>query len=205
VNRKVVPAAVVFVSLILAGCGGTSDRAAHTRTPVASITPAATLELSSVSALAFKIVEAVDRRDEASLRTHLVTHMVACVAEDSGEAGPFCRDGDDLGTMTEVISVAVCQGGWAAEIDQWVTNIVATAGSPYALAELPRSQGDWPVELYGETVVVFSPAGSDVTRSVALFLADAGIVRSQVGCKRADDFLTDNNGQPLHVLWRPAP
>ncbi len=194
--------AAALASLLLTACCVGGEEGSETVTRVASHTPGASAELSSVSPLAFTIVRAVEQRDEASLRALMITHIVPCVAEDSGQAGPFCSEGEALGTLTEVISVAVCQGGWSADIDQWVANIVATAGAPHALAQLTPGRADWPSELYGETVLVFAPRGSDVTRSVAIFLDDDGIVRSQIGCKRADDFLLDNEGNRLRVFWR---
>jgi len=73
------------------------------------------------------------------------------------------------------------------------------------LAELEAPNVDWPGDVpYGEIVLVFSPSGSDVTASVALFLDTDQVVRTQVGCKRAEDFLLDRTGASLHILWRAS-
>lgn len=196
------------IALTAAACGSSSSTptpvpAQFTAAPHAAPTTSPPASLSSVSPLASRVAEAVARRDEAALRASLTTSMLPCVATDSGQAGPFCRGTDPPGTVSEAFPTAVCEGGWTTDVGSLVAAIVNTAGSPYALAVLEPPTADWPADTpYGQTVLVFSPSGSNVTAAVALFLDATSVVRTQVGCTRADAFLRDSRGQSLRILWQ---
>jgi len=206
VKTRLIAALACAPIVLAAACGDHTPTPAPTQavtalpaSPTAGLPPS----LSSVSPLSSRVAEAVARRDEAALRASLTTSMLPCFATNSGQAGPFCRGTDPIGTITEAFPTAVCEGGWTTNIESLVADIVATAGSPYALAVLEPPTADWPAGTpYGETVLVFSPSGPNVTAAVALFLDAAHIVRTQVGCTLADSFLQGSNGQSLRVLWQ---
>ena len=199
--------AIALLIPLWVACGSDGEEGSTASPPTVSATstPAAPPSLKSVSMLAGEVAELIDESDESGLRNLMAAQMLPCVAEDSGVAGPFCGSGFEVGTPVEAAFTAGCQGGWTTDVDNLAATIISTAGAPLGLAELEPRNVDWPGDVpYGETVLVFSPSGSDVTASVALFLDADQVVRTQVGCKRAEDFLLDRTGASLHILWRAS-
>ncbi|MDA0270919.1 MAG: hypothetical protein O2798_09450 [Chloroflexi bacterium] len=212
--------AVTLAALIAVGCTGTGD-ASPTASPSPPPTPATTPEPlptetpvpplppfppfpDDLSPVALQVIEAVERGDTTNLWVILQTTVRLCTDEGLGSLP--CEPDDPVGTKYEVFPTASCQGYWTNEPREVVNLIVEMAGAPYAIARIGPDP-EWAVAEdypYGSLVVVFSPRlDARMTDAVAVYLTDEGIVRTQFGCRRADQFLEPGVEEaPFEVIWR---
>jgi hypothetical protein len=165
--------------------------------------------LAEASPFAAEVAELAASGDTNGLVALAELQTVACVTNVEGAGGPpQCQAGDADGIEYEVFPAAVCQGFWTRDVAGVLDNFAA-AGPPFALAELGAPPA-WAVEIdypYGEQVLIFSPASAgDLIGAMALYLADERIVRAQIGCKRADQFLEPGvDEEAPAVVWPAEP
>lgn len=145
------------------------------------------------------------------IRSGDVDGLLALVAlqstpcSNSVSESPRCNPGDPSGTAYEVFPTAACQGFWTGDPRGVMESFVEGAGEPFALAELGSAPPLWDVP-YGQFVLVFNP--QEESRQIdarAVYLEDGRIVRAQVGCRRADQFLEPGvDEEPFRLRWMPS-
>lgn len=209
--RSAVFACVLFASI---ACGSTPPASSEsgTQPPLATeravISPAPTGtprgDRPPPPPIARRIVDLVAQHDVAGLVSSASTQERPCVV--SAEGSPKCEGSDREGTLYRVFPSASCQGFWTRNVQAVMEGVSRASAAPYAVAQLGPTP-DWAQASgipFGDHLVIFEPSsGPDRPEAVALFLKDGAIVRAQVGCRRADQFLEPGSGesQPI-VIWQ---
>lgn len=162
--------------------------------------PSATPPLSSADlpSTVRRVIEAVANADEAALIDLVQLQPRPC----SQTSSPTCRAGDPPGTVYRSFPTAVCEGYWTTNIEEVFRSFPQRVGPLYGVARM----GPHPPLFdppYGSFVVIFEPRDPGrLTAAVALYLSEEGIVRSQMGCRRADQYLQPGTGEsPFQILW----
>ena len=167
--------------------------------------PPSAVELDSTSPFSAELVQAVAVGNVDFIVDHVLTVERPCT--ESIEESPRCEPGDPAGTKYRSFHVSVCQGAWYTESfvgAPLAESVFGLAGAPFALAEMGE-QPDWPADVpYGEQVLIFSPQdGAQLIDAVAVYIEGERIVRLQLGCRRAEQFLLEGpDGRQLDVVWQ---
>jgi len=174
---------LVLVALLFAGCSSEEEQ---------------------VPEMVQRVMNMVAARDLDGLVAAASLEERPCTLDP--ERSPRCDDGDAEGTVYDVFPSAVCQGFWTRNIEANMEGVLSSAGEPFAVARL-GSAPDWTRQAmipYGEYVVVFAAlSGVDAPQAVAVYVSEDAIVRTQVGCRRADQFLEPGVGEEKpKVIWR---
>ena len=171
-------------------------------TPRATVTPNA--DRTPPPPIAQRVVDLVAQHDIAGLVLAVSTQDRPCVV--NAEGSPRCEGSDPEGTVYRVFPSASCQGFWTRNVQAVMEAVSRASAAPYAVARLGPPP-DWAQKSgipFGDYLVIFEPSsGSDRPEAVAVFLTDGSIVRTQVGCRRADQFLEPGSGEskPI-VIWQ---
>ncbi len=177
-------ALLILVTLLLAGCSSKEDE---------------------VPDVAQRVIDLVAMRDLDGLVAAASLEERPCTRDP--ERSPQCDAGDAEGTIYAVFPSAVCQGFWTADIEANMDGFLSSAGEPFAVARLGRPP-DWTRQSqipYGEYVVIFAAlSGVEAPQAVAVYVSHDEIVRTQIGCRRADQFLEPGVGEERpKVIWQP--
>jgi hypothetical protein len=192
--------AVVCLVAASVACTSSSDSTPVAPTPASATAATGEALLPSVA----DFVARVEASDVEAVAQLAELHDRAC----KPEASPPCDPGDPPGTTYPAFAAAACEGYWARDVQGLMESAVEAAGPLYAVAELgPTPQ--WAIEAgwpYGDTVVVFEgTSGRGIPRAVGFYLdtTTERLVRVQVGCRRADQFLEPGvDESPMHVIWQ---
>ncbi|MDP2326930.1 MAG: hypothetical protein Q8M79_02470 [Dehalococcoidia bacterium] len=197
--------ALVACATLVLGCRADPPPSPPAATPPATMAQATPIaEVVVLPPIAERIVDAVASDDAERLWVLVQTQQRACTNEGM-DALP-CPPDTTPGTVLEVFPTASCQGYWAIDPRDIIDAAVASAGALYAVARIGPDP-EWATEIdypYGTLVVVFAPpADARMTDAVAIYATEEAVVRTQIGCRRPDQFLEPGVGEAaLTVLWR---
>lgn len=174
----------VLVGVILAGCSTSENEPPE---------------------VAQRIIDLVAEQDLVGLVNAVSMQLRPCTLNPEGS--PRCDQGDVEGTTYRVFPSGACQGFWTTDVEATMQGVLSAAGQPFAVARL-GAPPDWardPGPPYGEYAIIFAAqSGAQAPDAVAVFVEGDAIVRTQIGCRRADQFLEPGVGEERpEVIWEP--